>query len=89
MSKKSRTKNLLNNVRNHIFVLSVTEDHVTKEELASRFRARQHEVADVLHVLNLEGLVSQAKHHRCCWCPFPHGNPRCNNWFPDFYNILV
>lgn len=77
MTRKSRTKDLLDKIREYVNTNQV--GGVTKEGLAKRFGARQHEVAHVLHQLNLEGIMSRAHH---VFCP----DPRC--WHPDYYNIL-
>lgn len=62
---------------------------VTKEEIAERYRLREHEVAHALHLLNLEGLVSQPVHwkpHDCFRDASSFANPSGDSaWVSDAY----
>jgi hypothetical protein len=59
----------------------------TKEEIARELRVRTHRVGHALHVLNLEGLVTQPSHsipHDCFrhpWC----GTAGFSSWEADRY----
>ena len=84
VSKKSRTSGLLEKVREHILALK-PRDHVTRRELADKFGARKHEIDQVMHRLNLEGLVSQAYHGHCP----DRGGPNKNKCYhPDYFVVL-
>jgi len=85
MSKASRTKNLLDKVR--AYVLYTRDSSVTKEELAEKFKAREHEVGYVLHQLNLEGLVGQPIHTTPHGGFGRHGDVSCGCWNRDIYTI--
>jgi hypothetical protein len=61
MSKKSRTSRLYENIKADLYYHRI----VTKEWLAKRYGAREHEVANVLFMLNLEGFVHQPSHPQC------------------------
>jgi len=60
------------------------ETHIQKETLAFRYGVKQHEVQQALAVLNLEGLVTQARHTVCH--DLGVGKKKC--WHPDVYNIV-
>jgi transposase len=84
MSKKSRTSNLNKKIEHHL--AATKDDWTTKEALAKKFGAREHEISQVLHRLNLKGLVAQPKH--MAHCTEPWGAPRrCSAWLPDIYKI--
>lgn len=86
MTKTSRTNGLYEQVKDLLYY----HDSVTKEGLAKRLGAREHEVANVLHMLNLEGFVHQPDHRSC---PDPGMSEVKNGkfvksnkcWHPDIY----
>lgn len=54
----------------------------TKELLASKFKVEQHEIAQILHTLNLEGWVTKPIHHDPIkWSGSRHADP----YHPDVY----
>ncbi len=61
MSKKSRTSGLYENVKEDLYYMP----WVTKEGIAKRYGVREHEAANVLFMLNLEGFVHQPEHKPC------------------------
>lgn len=81
---------LYENVR--AYVLTTDYKAVSKETLAEKFRAREHEVHEVLKRLNHEGIVSQPTHTPHCYdhCrKAGHVIRRsCYGYSPDYYTIL-
>ena len=88
--KKWHYDKLLDAVRKEI--LSKKEDgekYITREEIARVLKAKPHTVEQCLHVLHLEGLVSNPVHHA------PHDSKRDsfswgndNSWCGDTYYIF-
>jgi hypothetical protein len=61
MTKASRTRGLYENVKEDLYYMP----WVTKEGIAKRYGVREHEAANVLFMLNLEGFVHQPEHKPC------------------------
>lgn len=87
--KKRDKATILDMVRNAVFEAKLANKRsVTKEALSVKLQLRESEVEQALHILNLQGLVSQAYH-----CP-PHDSTRdsmgwgCDSsWCGDTYSI--
>lgn len=77
MSKKSRTTGLKEKIRDWI----LRYGGITKEMAVREFGCRQHEAEQVLHELNLEGVVGQAQH---VVCNDSYRGSKC--WHPDVYH---
>lgn len=58
--------------------------HLWKDLLAKEFQVPEHEISQVMHVLNLEGLVSQEK-HAVCHDYGGHNKAKC--WHSDYYIV--
>lgn len=67
-------KKLLDKVREHILTTSKTA--VMKEYLAKKFKVTEHEIQQCFQQLNIEGLLSQARHQIDY------------SWSPDIYDII-
>ena len=86
MSKRSRTKGLVDRLR--IYVLSLAhKDYIDrlirKEKVAEKYGVRQHEAHEALVQLNKEGLISQARHTHC----WDGGIQKSKCWHPDYYVV--
>lgn len=76
MTRASRMNGLKDKVRDWI----LRYGGITKEIAVKQFGCRQHEAEQVLHELNLEGVVGQAE-HLVCHDSYP--GSKC--WHPDAY----
>ena len=81
MSRRQRTRGLLDRVRNYLKALVADRTYLTKEALAEMFGVREHEMKDVLDVLHREGLIDGPLHEQCV------GGGRKEMWARDSYTV--
>ena len=84
--KKWALPKLLDSVRN--WVSAQEKRHITAEEIAAHFRVNLGMVRHCLHLLNLEGLISQRSNHVPHDCRRDlHGYGSDNSWVASTYSL--